>query len=251
MASLSPFYVKDPAMRCPDHFLDTGWMCVRAVSPLSCVNHLGVSKNRGGCKTPQIIHSNKVFHDFHHPFWDTPIFGNTNLLIRLETPNSFKKKCSLWPKKSGGCLSIQFLCRWLPGCAHFTWWKSPLQPSLVPSLKKRQGGTMISSIFCRKVAANFLKKSPQDYKPDDSQIASNLEAWHAKNCRKTTSKPGRENPMFPKYGCWTKNRGSFPPKMDGENNGSKTLILMDDLGIPLFLETPIYCAIESIMWVYR
>ena len=25
---------------------------------------------------PQTIHSNRVFHDFHHPFWRTPIFGN-------------------------------------------------------------------------------------------------------------------------------------------------------------------------------
>ena len=32
-------------------------------------------------KTPQIIHFNRVFHDFHHPFWGTPIFGNTH------TPN--------------------------------------------------------------------------------------------------------------------------------------------------------------------
>ena len=26
---------------------------------------------------PQIIHFNSVFHDFHHPFWGTTIFGNT------------------------------------------------------------------------------------------------------------------------------------------------------------------------------
>ncbi len=26
---------------------------------------------------PQIIHFNRVFHYFHHPFWGTPIFGNT------------------------------------------------------------------------------------------------------------------------------------------------------------------------------
>ena len=32
--------------------------------------------------------------------------------------------------------------------------------------------------------------------------------------------------------------GFFPPKMDGENNG-KPYFLMDDLGVPLFLETPI------------
>ena len=36
----------------------------------------------------------------------------------------------------------------------------------------------------------------------------------------------------------SKNRGK-PPKMDGENNG-KPYFLMDDLGIPLSLETPIW-----------
>ena len=38
---------------------------------------MGVSKNRR--KTPQIIHFNSVFHYFHHPFWGTPIFGNTQM----------------------------------------------------------------------------------------------------------------------------------------------------------------------------
>ena len=33
------------------------------------------------------------------------------------------------------------------------------------------------------------------------------------------------------------NRGNYP-NMDGENNG-KPYFLMDDLGVPLFLETPI------------
>ena len=36
----------------------------------------------------------------------------------------------------------------------------------------------------------------------------------------------------------SKNRGKTP-KMDGENNG-KPYFLMDDLGVPLFLETPMY-----------
>ena len=34
----------------------------------------------------------------------------------------------------------------------------------------------------------------------------------------------------------TKNRGDFTHKMDGENNG-KPYEQMDDLGVPLFLET--------------
>ncbi len=45
------------------------------------VTYMGASKNRGG-KTPQIIHLNRLFHDFHHPFWGvkTPIFGNTHIV---------------------------------------------------------------------------------------------------------------------------------------------------------------------------
>ena len=34
-----------------------------------------------GGKTPQIIHFNRVFHYFHHPFWGTPIFGNTHMHV--------------------------------------------------------------------------------------------------------------------------------------------------------------------------
>ena len=37
-------------------------------------------------------------------------------------------------------------------------------------------------------------------------------------------------------GCWTKTR-DVAHKLDGENNG-KPYFLMDDLGVPLFLETP-------------
>ena len=38
-------------------------------------------KNNG--KTPQIIHFNKVFHYFHHPFWGTPIFGDIQMYYVL------------------------------------------------------------------------------------------------------------------------------------------------------------------------
>ena len=37
--------------------------------PTRVVPYMGVSKNRG---TPQIIHFNRVFHYFHHPFWGFP-----------------------------------------------------------------------------------------------------------------------------------------------------------------------------------
>ena len=32
-------------------------------------------------KTSQIINFNRVFHYFHHPFWGTPIFGNTHIWL--------------------------------------------------------------------------------------------------------------------------------------------------------------------------
>ena len=35
--------------------------------------------------------------------------------------------------------------------------------------------------------------------------------------------------------------------MDGENNG-KPYVQMDDLGIPLFLETPIFCVLALCYW---
>ena len=31
--------------------------------------------------SPQIVHFNRIFHYFHHPFWGTPIFGNTPIRL--------------------------------------------------------------------------------------------------------------------------------------------------------------------------
>ena len=44
--------------------------------------------------------------------------------------------------------------------------------------------------------------------------------------------------VFPKIGV-------FSPKIDGGNNGSKPYEQMDDLGVALFLETPIFGQISS------
>ena len=44
-----------------------------------CNFSMDVSENSGF--SPQIIHFNRVFHYFHHPFWDTPMFGNTSMNI--------------------------------------------------------------------------------------------------------------------------------------------------------------------------
>lgn len=39
------------------------------------------------------------------------------------------------------------------------------------------GSEQVCSQLCTEGPANFLKKSQQDYKPDDPQIASNFAAW--------------------------------------------------------------------------
>ena len=43
---------------------------------------MGVSKNGG---TPKSSILNRDFHYFHHPFWGTPIFGNTQVKIDFDT----------------------------------------------------------------------------------------------------------------------------------------------------------------------
>ena len=47
------------------------------------------SEDMGGLpkiwENPQIIHFNRVFHYFHHPFWGTIIFGNTHMCFFLTT----------------------------------------------------------------------------------------------------------------------------------------------------------------------
>ena len=46
----------------------------------SLSGYMDVSENSGF--SPQIIHFNRVFHYFHHPFWGpTPIFGNTHIVV--------------------------------------------------------------------------------------------------------------------------------------------------------------------------
>ena len=40
---------------------------------------------------PQIIHFDRVFHYFHHPFWGTPIFGNPHIPKKVGRPSFFVK----------------------------------------------------------------------------------------------------------------------------------------------------------------
>ena len=56
------------------------------------------------------------------------------------------------------------------------------------------------------------------------------------------SLPSTSNRLKLTCGCWTKNRGNTP-KMDGEYNG-KPYEQTDDLGVPLFLETPMFCWVK-------
>ncbi len=55
--------------------------------PSSNQAYLFVSKNRG--KTPQIIHFHRDLHDFHHPFWDIPIFAAKSFVAKKRKKRSF------------------------------------------------------------------------------------------------------------------------------------------------------------------
>ena len=44
-----------------------------------CLTYMGVSKNRGTPKSSILI----GFSIINHPFWGTPIFGNTHMIFRL------------------------------------------------------------------------------------------------------------------------------------------------------------------------
>ena len=43
------------------------------------INHLQVDVSENSGFSTQIVHFNGVFHYFHHPFWGTPIFGDTHI----------------------------------------------------------------------------------------------------------------------------------------------------------------------------
>ena len=58
--------------------MDAPILMCQTVKPGKKSVHMGVSENSGF--SPQIIHFNRDFHYFHHPFWGTPIFGNTHIV---------------------------------------------------------------------------------------------------------------------------------------------------------------------------
>ena len=48
---------------------------------------------------PPIIHLNRVFHYFHHPFWGTPIFGNTHIVTVMKGRQPVKARRKYTKKK--------------------------------------------------------------------------------------------------------------------------------------------------------
>ena len=78
-------------------FWEGGTVKLRGCVFLMCQDIMDLEKN--GCFLkwwyPQIVHFNRVFHYFRHPFWDTPIFGHTQIEFQ-------------WPDRSLGFLSKWF-----------------------------------------------------------------------------------------------------------------------------------------------
>ncbi len=84
-----------------------------------CFTNMGVSKNNG---TPQIIHFNRVFHYFHHPFWGVfhPIFGNIHM-------------GSMIMEWTSGYVSTQ-----KAGCIHHRWMHGRCWGVMIPKSPWRQ-----------------------------------------------------------------------------------------------------------------
>ena len=91
-------------------FNQMAWCCVRLgfgilgillannLQKKTVHHHLGGSKKYG--KPPQIIRFNRVFHYCHHPFWATPIFGNTHLYRFFHQQQ--QKRSRIMPPRSRG-----------------------------------------------------------------------------------------------------------------------------------------------------
>ena len=50
-------------------------------------------------KSSILIGFNRVFHDFHHPFWGTRIFGNTPMSSRFFFGVDTEVMWMIWTKK--------------------------------------------------------------------------------------------------------------------------------------------------------
>ena len=101
-------------------FAWAGWT-VQIQRKKTCWIHLGVSKNRGTPKTSILI----GFSIINHPFWGTPIFGNTHMgfyhqsfNVTIETTKSWQFCEKTWPFK--GMVS-ENVCqiRWTTCCWRF------------------------------------------------------------------------------------------------------------------------------------
>ena len=58
-----------------------GFRCLKCRMPPGIQQDLGVSKNRGGPPKSSILIVG--FSIINHPFWCTPIFGNTHLMSMM------------------------------------------------------------------------------------------------------------------------------------------------------------------------
>ena len=100
---------------------------------------------------PQIIHFNRAFHYFHHPFWGTLIFGNTHIVWKKTSPFNYGiLVCS-------HCTAAKlFRAKWMCRLPVFS--QTPDLSKLLPP----QPGAQITSIFegqPPKTRPNFQSKT--------------------------------------------------------------------------------------------
>ena len=75
---------------------------------MQCI-YIGVSKNRGTPKSSILI----GFSIMNHPFWGTPIFGNTHMFSCVSTPLQYPL---LFLHGAQGTAFFGLPTRLLPGC---------------------------------------------------------------------------------------------------------------------------------------
>ena len=71
--------------------------------------YMGVSRNRGTLKSSILI----GFSTINHPFWGTPIFGNSHIYIYIHV---FMEEWKMCCKKTG----VSKICK-LPGCVKISY----------------------------------------------------------------------------------------------------------------------------------
>ena len=115
-----------------------------------------------GVYTPQIIHFNRGFRYFHHAFWGTPIFGNTQMMFDIDIHGSFENhfflggiflKCRFLESKCFFWGEFLHLCH--PNCI----FNEPTNSCDEGVIHSRVSSTAVGSFICVRSGAGTTNQS--------------------------------------------------------------------------------------------